>query len=133
MVIVAMTTIGYGDYYPTTHLGRITTIVACIWGVFLLSLFVVALTMVTDFKEQEKEAFNTMVKHSDIKGKLKVEALILIKHAILLYFMRKKNWPILNRWSSLMGFLNSAKRFKTKRLQKRRRHHSATEGYAVPS
>ena len=49
VVILTMTTIGYGDIYPTTHLGRVTCIIACIWGVFILSLFVVALTSTTDF------------------------------------------------------------------------------------
>ena len=45
--------VGYGDYFPKTQLGRITCIIACIWGVFILSLFVVALTNTTEFTSKE--------------------------------------------------------------------------------
>lgn len=38
LTILNMTTIGYGEIYPVTHLGRLTVIVSCILGVFLLSL-----------------------------------------------------------------------------------------------
>ena len=43
IIAVSMTTIGYGEIVPTTHLGRAVTTAACIWGAFLLSIFVVAL------------------------------------------------------------------------------------------
>jgi hypothetical protein len=43
LIIVTMTTIGYGDLYPVTHLGRGVATLACIWGTFLISMFVVAL------------------------------------------------------------------------------------------
>jgi hypothetical protein len=39
-----MTTVGYGDYFPKTILGRCTIFVTSIWGVFIVSLMVVALT-----------------------------------------------------------------------------------------
>jgi hypothetical protein len=38
-----MTTVGYGDYYPVTYPGRIIIFLVAIWGVFLMSLLVVAL------------------------------------------------------------------------------------------
>ena len=45
VIILTMTTVGYGDIYPVTHLGRGSAIVACIWGMFIVSLFIVALTI----------------------------------------------------------------------------------------
>jgi hypothetical protein len=64
VVILTMTTsntysnihlyiVGYGDIYPVTNLGRTICIIACIWGVFILSLFVVALTNTTEFSAKE--------------------------------------------------------------------------------
>ena len=43
-VIVTMTTVGYGDFFPQTHVGRAVGIVICLWGVLVVSLFVVTLT-----------------------------------------------------------------------------------------
>ena len=35
--------IGYGDFYPTTQLGRIIAFVSCLWGILLESLLVMAI------------------------------------------------------------------------------------------
>ena len=43
-VIITMTTVGYGDYFPKTLLGRIWTIACAIWGIFIVSCLVVVLT-----------------------------------------------------------------------------------------
>lgn len=42
-IIITMTTIGYGDYYPCTVPGRVVIFVTSIWGVFLVSILVIAL------------------------------------------------------------------------------------------
>lgn len=42
-VIVTMTTVGYGDFYPKSLIGRLVGILITLWGVFFVSMFVVAL------------------------------------------------------------------------------------------
>jgi potassium intermediate/small conductance calcium-activated channel subfamily N protein 2 len=39
-----MTTVGYGDFYPRTLIGRIIDTLLVVWGVFIVSLMVVLLT-----------------------------------------------------------------------------------------
>lgn len=43
-IIVTMTTVGYGDIYPTGALGRCIAAVACVWGIVLLSLVITVIT-----------------------------------------------------------------------------------------
>lgn len=43
VVMITMTTVGYGDYTPKTVPGRTMGFVLCIWGVFLMSMIVIIL------------------------------------------------------------------------------------------
>lgn len=56
-MLITMTTIGYGDYSAQSQLGRMLAILIAFWGVFYVSLFVVALTNVLNFDCPEKKAF----------------------------------------------------------------------------
>lgn len=51
LIIITMTTVGYGDGYPSTHLGRFIASMACLLGMFLISLIVVALINLTGFSQ----------------------------------------------------------------------------------
>lgn len=42
-VIVTMTTVGYGDIYPKSHMGRFVGIIACMWGVVAVSFLVISI------------------------------------------------------------------------------------------
>jgi hypothetical protein len=48
-IIITMTTVGFGDFVPTTHLGRLIGVISCFWGTFLVSLMVVSLTLSSEF------------------------------------------------------------------------------------
>lgn len=52
-VLVTMTTVGYGDYYPKTNMGRVVGIIIAFWGVFIVSLFVVSLSNMFEFDQGE--------------------------------------------------------------------------------
>lgn len=43
-IIITISTVGYGDYYARTTLGRFVIFFVCIFGVFVISLMVVTLT-----------------------------------------------------------------------------------------
>ena len=60
LVIITMFTIGYGDFYPQTHLGRVLVIIACIWGMFLVSMLVVQLSRATLHTQNESRAFDIL-------------------------------------------------------------------------
>jgi voltage-gated potassium channel len=41
LVLMTVTTVGLGDYYPQTHLGRLIIFFIAIWGTLMISLTVV--------------------------------------------------------------------------------------------
>ena len=43
LVAATMTTVGFGDYYPVTLLGKATILVACFSGIFIVSMTMVTL------------------------------------------------------------------------------------------
>jgi hypothetical protein len=62
-VIITMTTVGYGDFVAKTYLGRIISIMACIWGNFLISLMVISLTVSSEFTvPAHRKAYDTIVR-----------------------------------------------------------------------
>lgn len=66
-----MTTVGYGDLYPKTNIGRTVGIVIAFWGVFIVSLFVVSLSTMLEFDSGEFKAF-LLSERLQLKENLKV-------------------------------------------------------------
>jgi hypothetical protein len=62
LIIITMTTVGFGDYFPRSHLGRFVGVIACIVGMLLLSLIVVSFSVITEFTQEEKKAFSKLKK-----------------------------------------------------------------------
>ena len=59
-VIITMSTVGFGDFYPISVLGRTIIVIACFWGTFLISLMVAALTVAVEFNPQEFVSYETI-------------------------------------------------------------------------
>jgi hypothetical protein len=68
LVVVTMTTIGYGDIAPISYFGRVLAMIACILGIFFLSLVTVFLNNSISFDEVEKHVYEAIIQE---KYKLK--------------------------------------------------------------
>lgn len=65
-VIITMATIGYGDFYPKTHLGRCIDIMACVWGNILISLMVISITVSSEFTEPaHRKAYEAILRKGE--------------------------------------------------------------------
>jgi hypothetical protein len=87
LIIVTMTTVGYGDFYPKSHLGRFVGVISCIIGMLLVSLIVVSLTSILDFSSEEKKAYSVIKKlHAEdnvyCKATEVIKSVLLIRKAI---------------------------------------------------
>jgi hypothetical protein len=75
-----MTTVGYGDIYPKTTMGRFVGILVCFWGVFIVSFFVVTLNNMLNFNANEEKSFNLLLRLY-YKEVLKKEATMVLSSA----------------------------------------------------
>jgi potassium intermediate/small conductance calcium-activated channel subfamily N protein 2 len=60
LIVLTMTTVGYGDFFPQTHMGRFVVIIACFWGVFIVSIMVVTLNETSKFSKHEDKAYEIL-------------------------------------------------------------------------
>ena len=88
-IVLTMTTVGYGDIYPMTILGRVIAVIACLWGTFLTSLMVVALKISTEHSKQEQRAFNEIKRYIKNQNKEQL-AKDFIVYAIKYWLMMKR-------------------------------------------
>ena len=66
-MMVTMTTVGYGDGFPLTHVGRTITFMGCILGTLMVSLMVVSLNNTSKLSIGELRVFNELIR-LDVKS-----------------------------------------------------------------
>ena len=64
MVIITMTTVGYGDLFPSTHFGRICAVLASFLGMVFVSVLVASLNHLIDFTPQEEKVHKILKKEA---------------------------------------------------------------------
>lgn len=69
LTFITMSTVGYGDVYPVTSLGRFLTFILCIWGLFLMSIIVIILFQSLELSYEEQMSLL-------IFNKLKIKAML---------------------------------------------------------
>ena len=89
-VIVTMTTVGYGDFFPKTTWGRIVGVLICLWGVVVVSIFVVTITNMLAFDPTEEKTYSLLQRLS-YKEELKRQATFVLAAAYKGRSILKKN------------------------------------------
>ena len=81
--------VGYGDYYPRTHLGRLISVIVSFWGVFLVSMMVVTLTTSSSFEPKEAKAYDILYR-LNMKENIRKKAAFVVTTAIRIVSNHKK-------------------------------------------
>ena len=72
-----MTTVGYGDFFPATHLGRIIGLGVGLWGSFLISFFVVMIGVHFSLSHSERKIFERIKEEQMLHKKFLVASELL--------------------------------------------------------
>lgn len=125
VIFVAITTVGYGDIFPQSHIGRLLVVSAIFLGTFLVSLTIVAFTSLSSFDKNELRSFG-FLKRIVIKERLKHIAGEIISN----HFSLTKTRKLL---SNNIGNkeVYQAKSFKIKRQLRRLKLQLSYENYLM--
>jgi hypothetical protein len=110
LIIVTMTTVGYGDYYPRSHLGRFIGVICCIFGSLLVSMTVVSLGNFTVLNEKENKAFLRIMKLKE-NDRIEGNAAYIVSYLLTINKFCQAKRCYLNSLSLLLHNKRFMKRF----------------------
>lgn len=90
VTLITMTTVGYGDFFPKSNIGRLIGILIAFWGVAFVSLFVVTLTNLLLFENGEEKSF-ILLQRLKIKDALKKQAVNVMTAAYRQKMVKRNN------------------------------------------
>jgi hypothetical protein len=76
-VIITMSTVGYGDLYPITSLGRLSAIIAMMAGSFITSLILLAMSISSKYSLEEQRTFKSVKDYDYFIERIKRSATII--------------------------------------------------------
>lgn len=94
LIFVSMTTVGYGDFYPKTHLGRILLVVSCFIGVYFVSMMMRFMSRRSILNDSELKAFN-LITRLKLRKEVKSIQSMMVYHCLMMK-LHKQNMMVYN-------------------------------------
>lgn len=58
VIVVTMTTVGFGDLVPFSYIGRTIIMITSFWGAFLISLLIVSVGKIFELSRNQRKAMH---------------------------------------------------------------------------
>lgn len=71
-IVLSFFTIGYGDYYPQTVIGRIVMIISSLWGIFIVGLIIIYVSSNFLLNDAERRIFDESMMEKGIKKRKRI-------------------------------------------------------------
>ncbi len=107
---ITMTTVGYGDIYPVSTMGKLICVVMCLWGNFLISLIIVSLAEYVELNSSEAKAY-FQVNNEIALTKTFTVASDLIK-TFFRFIIAKRRGTKQQKWQKLLNLKKKSRQFK---------------------
>ncbi|TNV81369.1 hypothetical protein FGO68_gene17563 [Halteria grandinella] len=78
LIVVTMSSVGYGDFYPITHLGRFVVVIASFWGMVMVSQFIYTMEVQSNFTPAQSKAYE-LLQRLEKRKELREDAALLIQ------------------------------------------------------
>ena len=118
-VILTMTTVGYGDFFPSSLPGRIIGLIACVWGVLMVSIMVYSVTNMLKLSTYEERALS-LHRKLEFREELKIKAAVMLVNSYKYKrYSRKFPEDKINISIYLGRFQRALKEFQRFRLKKK--------------
>ncbi len=79
-LIITMTTVGYGDFYPSSDAGRLIGIIACIFGVFIISMFMLTISNELTLSGNDETVFSIINRIEYIEDRKALAKTLITKY-----------------------------------------------------
>lgn len=112
IIVLTMTTVGYGDFVPNENYGRVICVISCILGMLLVSVIVVSLAIISEFSEEEKKAYSLLKKLNADNNVILKAAEVISALSILRMRAMSKNSKLSERFVYIMKLKQSISVFK---------------------
>ncbi|CAD8210050.1 unnamed protein product [Paramecium octaurelia] len=118
-IIISITTVGYGDFYTRTDLGRFVIFVVCVLGIFVISLMVVTLITSLETSSLESHAI-TVLERIQLREQMAKSASMVIMYSLrIVVALKKGNLTKLQFRQLILNLRYNLNEFKINRRQYR--------------
>ncbi|CAD8210247.1 unnamed protein product [Paramecium pentaurelia] len=118
-IIISITTVGYGDFYTRTDLGRFVIFIVCVLGIFVISIMVVTLITSLETSTLESHAITVLERIQLRELMVKSASMVILYSLRIVVALKKGNLTKFQFKQLILNLRYNLNEFKINRRQYR--------------